>query len=101
MFQPPQHELTDFTDYVITENFTTNMKFPSGAHIEDPGCACERGRQAHGSQREEQRDLLNLKGLGLKGASTRPPFSGAYFLHLRLFEGWKARALPLPRETTL
>lgn len=34
-FQPPQHELTGFADYVITENFTTNMKIPSGGHIGD------------------------------------------------------------------
>lgn len=34
-FQPPQHELTGFNDYVIMENFTTNMKIPSGGHIGD------------------------------------------------------------------
>lgn len=63
IFQPPQHELTDFNDYVITENFTTNMKIPSGGHIEDGAVhPSERGREAHSSQREEQRDLLNLKG---------------------------------------
>lgn len=35
VLQPPQRELTDFNDYVITENFTTNTKIPSGGHIED------------------------------------------------------------------
>lgn len=27
--------LTDFNDYVITENFTTNTEIPSGGHIGD------------------------------------------------------------------
>lgn len=76
------------------------MKIPSGGHIEDR--AFERGREAHGAQREEQRDLLNLKGCSLKEASTRPPFSCAHFLHLQLFVGWKAIALPhFSQETTL
>lgn len=47
--------------------------------------------------------FIELKRPHFKRASTRPPFSCAHFLHLQLFVGSKAIALPplLPRGHTL
>lgn len=47
--------------------------------------------------------FIELKRPHFKRASTRPPFSCAHFLHLQLFVGSKAIALPpfFPRDHTL
>ena len=51
---------------------------------------------APGPQREEQRDLLNLKGWSLKGASGRPPFSLCTFFAPATVCGLESNSPPHP-----
>lgn len=72
---------------------------PSGGHIEEWDVRLSVGGSTRLTKGRAKRFIELKRPPFKKGASTRPPFSCAHFLHLQLFVGWKAIAFPLlPRD---